>query len=654
MTPKTRPNNTADAFAERIISHAFDLHGRLDDDGRVIELSGGLFTRTTIDPKRLEGQAFAETAFWQSSESNSKRVVEAVGKAIAGEAQKLVVEFRASSAEKIPVELVLVPAVNGEAPTIFLGARLIPAEASHETRERRWETQLLIAAENAEIGLWLWDLAKQKFRATPICAELLGVDVSDPLTYKAFVDRVHPDDRDSVVATIEEAARSGGPYEHEFRVVDQHGRTEWLAVKGRSFLRVDGSPDRMTGIFRNVTAERLAADELAAVYVREKAARDEAVLANRAKDVFLAFVSHELRAPLNAILGWSNILLSKEVDPETRRNAIATIEKSARMQTKLINDLVDSARVASGKIRLEYRPTDLYAIVRNAFELQRPAAEMRGLQFEMSDEDRKVFVRGDANRLQQVFVNLLSNAIKFTPPGGSVKIEMETGPSTAKVTIIDSGEGIRSEVLPNIFKQFAQGNEGEKRGTGLGLGLSIAKTLVERHGGRVTAESEGVGMGSRFTVELPTLRHGEVQDTKTERSSGADEQPLTGLHILVVEDENDSREVLRLHLENEGATVAEAPSAEHAVVIVNDPSFRADAMISDIGMPGEDGIALIKRIRASESPTVRQLPAIALSAFATNEVRETALAAGFDAFHTKPFDSSAITQGILDVIRKRK
>src|SRR4030095_4701205 len=229
--------------------------------------------------------------------------------------------------------------------------------------------------------LWFWDIADSRIYATPSCNELLGLPAYEPMTFESFLTVVHPEDRPLVDALFERLQTRTITYEEEFRVVRSDGTVDWISAEGTSAGDTEGVPTRMTGVVRNVTQQRVAADELAKVYDREKRARDEAVEANRAKDFFLAFVSHELRSPLNAILGWSKILLTKTVDDATRKNALQTIERSARLQTKLINDLVDSARVASGKIRLDFRPTELFQGVTNAFEAQRPAAEHRRLGY---------------------------------------------------------------------------------------------------------------------------------------------------------------------------------------------------------------------------------------------------------------------------------
>ena len=627
-----------------VFNHLFELWGMLDEGGRVISISGSIFDDVKVDPQLLIGQMFSETAFWQTSEATSRSVTAAVGDAAAGKDVEIKVDFRVSSKERRPVELTLVP--TGDRGNIFVCARRY-SMGDHTDAEDP-SAEFLFAADIAGIGLWHWNFENDRLRFSPQCAQILGSSGNEDLTYEEFLAHVHSEDRPTVRRLLAETIRSGEKYSFSFRIQTPDGQVEWITAEGKSFLSDDGKPERMVGIIRTITYEKRAAEELETVYERERAARDEAEDANRSKDVFLAFVSHELRAPLNAILGWSNILLTKPTDEQTRRNAIETIERSARMQTKLINDLVDSARVASGKIRLEFRPTELFQVVRNAFEAQRPAAENRGLSYEITGARITAYVMGDANRLQQVFGNLLSNAIKFTPSGGNVYVDVVGSNTHVDVTISDSGEGISSETLPNIFKQFSQVGAGERKSVGLGLGLSIAKTLVEKHGGSVHAESDGVGKGSRFVVSLPIFDVSSMETNERGITVPDIKHRLLGLTILIVEDEDDSRDVLRIHLENHGAVVIPAESAAKAHEQLIDSVTTPDLIISDIGMPHEDGLSFVKRIRASNDKRISQIPAIALSAFATSEFKANALECGFQRYVAKPFDPEMLTTAILE------
>lgn len=650
--PATALNNVNlnNAEISRVFDQTFDLWGTLDSEGRVIRVSGGIFERAAVDPERLNGQMFAETVFWQSSESVSNSVTSTLKSVIEGSSETITVDFRVSAKEKIPVELCF---LHTGSEHLFVYAKRVEPALRESGSFSVEPNELLFAAENAEVGIWYWQFGDDTIYSNAYCFELLGVDRSSPLTYDAFVAATHPDDREAAKEFLATTIRSGEKYAYDFRIVNSNGETEWVAAEGRSFLSNEGKPERMVGVIRKVTDEKKAADELETVYARERAARDEAEFANRSKDVFLAFVSHELRAPLNAILGWSNILLTKDVDEATKKSAIETIERSARMQTKLINDLVDSARVASGKIRLEYRPTDLFGVVKNAVDAQRPAAEARGLDCRLISDPVSALVMGDANRLQQVFGNLLSNAIKFTSVGGSVLVDIARNDTDIVVGISDTGEGISAETLPNIFQQFSQVGAGEKHSVGLGLGLSITKTLVERHGGTVTAESEGTGKGARFVVSLPILDPSKIEKPTPTVSQSEVTDPLSGLTILIVEDEDDSREVLRLHLTNLGANVLYTSSVAQAFATLDSSSVIPDLIISDIGMPDEDGISFIKRLRTSANESWAAIPALALSAFATSEIKANALEAGFQRYLTKPFDPETLMDAVLENIKAK-
>jgi signal transduction histidine kinase/ActR/RegA family two-component response regulator len=635
---------------ESILENVFDFYGMLESDGTVISLKGEIFKETSVNPELLRGEAFAETVFWQSSPNTARLLERSIKEVEAGDPSKTLLDFRLTAARKIAVELYLHPVRNETGYRIFFSGQQVKQREETVDYYKSETEGLLFAAENADIGLWYWDLINDKIFSTPKCNELFEVPAYEKLTYERFIGAVHPEDRDRVAESLLKAHENGTKYTEEYRVVYSDGSIEWIAAEGKSFLDDNGRPSKMTSVVRNVTEEKLAAEELALVYEREMRAREDAVEANRSKDLFLAFVSHELRSPLNAILGWSKILLTKTVDDETRRNALETIERSARIQTKLINDLVDSARVASGKIRLEFRPVNLYEIVRVSYHAQKPAAEARNVRLEFSADDESVQVFGDSGRLQQVFGNLISNALKFTPEGGFVSIELTRDEDSAEVTVHDSGRGISSDALPNIFRQFAQGDlDKEKSKIGLGLGLSIVKILVNKHGGDVVAESEGLGLGSTFRVTLP------ITQRKPEEKNEIDELPandkvLAGVKVLLVEDDVDSREVLQLFLEQNGALVISSDSADDAVSkLRTSKEMLPDVILSDLAMPGGDGYSMIKRIRELPAEEGGRVPAIALSAFASNDNKKKALESGFQKYSTKPFEPDHLIPAIVEL-----
>ncbi|HEX6124167.1 MAG TPA: ATP-binding protein [Pyrinomonadaceae bacterium] len=642
-----------DVITRSIFDGAFDFFGTLDQEGRVLELQGRIFQRTNTNTELLAGQRFPETVFWQSSENTARVVEKAVNEAVSGKDSTLFVDFRVSAEEKVPIEVRIQPLSGTEQNQIFVAGRCLPEKDPTELHELEKE-QLLRAAENADIGLWFWDIEASQIYSTPRCNELLGLSAYEPVTFESFLTVVHPEDRHHVEGLFDRLQAESTKYEDEFRVVRTDGTVDWILAEGKSISDGDAAPNRMTGIVRKVTEQKLAVTELAKVYDREKKARDEAVEANRAKDFFLAFVSHELRSPLNAILGWSKILLTKKVDESTRKNALETIERSARLQTKLINDLVDSARVASGKLRLEFHPTNLCEIVRVAYQAQKPTADAHGLEFSFSTDCDEVVVFGDAGRLQQVLTNLISNAIKFTPEGGSVAVHVKKTPENVAVHVRDTGQGISPEALPNIFRQFSQGEVGRTRSnSGLGLGLSIVKILVAKHGGTVQAFSQGLGKGAEFVVTLPLTDSRPLAESSESETSVESRRPLVEKRILVVEDDPDSREVLQLFLEQYGARVASVESAKAAYdLLTTHPQNLPDLIISDLAMPDEDGYSLLSRIRSMPADRGGAIPAIALSAFTTMESKQKALESGFQIYSTKPFEPDKLVADILQLTSK--
>ena len=392
----------------------------------------------------------------------------------------------------------------------------------------------------------------------------------------------------------------------------------------------------------------------------EQAARGEAERVSRVKDEFLATLSHELRTPLNAILGWALILRSGGGTREEMAEGLETIERNARVQAQIIEDLLDMSRIISGNIRLDVHRVEVEGVVRSALDTVRPAAEAKGIRIDVALQPIPATVSGDPARLQQICWNLLSNAIKFTPKGGRVAVHLARRDSHIEITVSDSGEGIRPEFLPHVFDRFRQADASTtRRHGGLGLGLAIVKQLVELHGGTVEGRSPGPGAGSTFIVSLPmtplqteTLAQSELRHAP-ESSRAALAMPdrfrLDGLKLLVVDDEPDSREVIRRLLEDYRATVTTAASAAEAMAAVqNDPP---DVLISDIGMPGEDGYSLMKRIRATADPRARSVPAIALTAYARAEDRAAALNCGFQTHLAKPVEPAELIATVAQLGR---
>ena len=351
--------------------------------------------------------------------------------------------------------------------------------------------------------------------------------------------------------------------------------------------------------------------------------------ANRAKEDFLATLSHELRTPLNAMLGWTRLLRMGKLDAAGRTRALETIERNAHIQEQLIADILDVSRIVTGKLRLELRPIELAPVIEAALDAVRPAAAAKGIHLE-ADMDYKGTVLGDPDRLQQVVWNLVSNAIKFTPAGGRVGVSLSRGGPSAVIKVSDTGEGIASELLPFIFDRFTQGDVSVTRPHGgLGLGLSIVRHIVESHGGKVVAQSEGHGRGAVFAVHLPVRA---LQLTTVHEDTHV--QPLNGLKVLVVDDDSDARESVSLALAQWGARTAAVGSAREAFQMLGD--FKPDVLVSDIDMPDEDGCSFIRRVRSLSQHGLAAVPAVALTGYAQPEDQQRALMAGFQKFVPKP------------------
>jgi PAS domain S-box-containing protein len=376
-----------------------------------------------------------------------------------------------------------------------------------------------------------------------------------------------------------------------------------------------------------------------------RAARDKAEEATRLKDDFLATVSHELRTPLNAILGWGNMLGAGTLSPEKTEHAIGTIVRNAKAQSQIIEDLLDVSRIITGQLRLDVDHVDMNQVVSGAVDVVRPAADAKGVTVRWHGNPDAGVVKGDAGRLQQILWNLLSNAVKFTPRGGSVQVALRRQESTIDIEIMDTGEGIAPDFLPRVFERFSQQEASNSRKAGgLGLGLAIVKHLVELHGGTVEAQSEGLGRGAAFIIRLPpvALRYPKepVRISITPTAELHLPTELLGLKVLVLDDEADCRELVQVVLERAGAVVTSASNVAEALDAIR--RLRPDAIVSDIGMPGEDGYVFIEKLRALPREQGGRTPAVALTAFARADDRRKALLAGFQNHAAKPIEAQEL------------
>jgi len=377
---------------------------------------------------------------------------------------------------------------------------------------------------------------------------------------------------------------------------------------------------------------------------QERRHNAEMEAANQLKDQFLATLSHELRTPLNAILGWSEMLRTNAISDSRRDRAAEAIFNNATRQARLIDELLDMARIIAGKLRLELDDVDPADLVRGALEIAQPDADAKHIQIDVAIDPAAGAMRGDAARLQQVLWNLLANAVKFTPIGGRVLLRVAPADGQTRITVADSGTGIPREFLPSVFEPFRQADASPTRlHGGLGLGLAIVKQLVEAQGGTIRVESEGEGRGATFTVSLPAApasrRTPSAAAPPASRSASLD-----GLNVLVVDDDRDSLAVVTAHLENHRATVLTALSAAEALGVLE--RHHVDVLLADVAMPGEDGYSLLRRVRALGHVSLRQIPAAALTAFARDEDRRAALAAGFQMHLAKPIDAASLVSAV--------
>jgi PAS domain S-box-containing protein len=388
----------------------------------------------------------------------------------------------------------------------------------------------------------------------------------------------------------------------------------------------------------------------------ERAARIEAQQTARMKDEFLATLSHELRTPLSAILGWTQVLRmrTRGSDDHQVQQALTVIERNARAQVQLIDDLLELSRILSGQVRLDVQRVPMADVIRGAIESAQPAADAKGVRLESVLDARRGVVSGDAGRLQQVIWNLLSNAIKFTSKGGKVQVLLERVNSHIEVTVSDTGIGISPDFLPHVFGRFTQQDSTPARKYGgLGLGLAISKQLVELHGGSIHAKSAGEGRGAAFIVRLPLVLVEPADGQESAAGEGGEIQTalpdLQGVHVLVVDDEGDARELVRDVLQGQGASVTTVASAEEALAFLH--SSKPDVIVSDVGMPGTDGYQLMRTYRERE-PKGRIIPALALTAFARAEDRKRAMLAGYQAHLAKPFDIAELVLTVASLLHR--
>ena len=471
------------------------------------------------------------------------------------------------------------------------------------------------------------------------------------LAAQGWLQMVHGDDLEETLGRWRRSLETGDPYFMEHRLRRADGAYLWHLSRAQATRNTarDGWVVAMT----DVDDLRRAAEQRNELLDRERLLRTRAEEAGRAREEFLAVLSHELRTPLNAIRGWTQTLLKGDARKEDLVRALTLIEQSAHAQARLIDDLLNMAEIVAGRLRLEIGAVNLVQVVEAVVDSLRPGLAAKSLHLESHLDPAADAMTGDAVRLQQVVWNLLSNAVKFTPDGGEIRVDLERREDFIELAVSDNGEGIATDFLPYVFNRFRQAEPGARDRPGsLGLGLTIARHLVELHGGSVRAESAGPGMGARFTVTLPLLapRQPESRPFAAEPVVAAGSTPLKGLRVLSVDDDRNTREMLKEALVHAGAEVLSAASAAEALKLLT--NTLPDVLVADIGLPGEDGYSLLRRVRALPAGDGGATPAVAITGYARDEDREACLAAGFQAYASKPVGLDELFGLILGVAGK--
>lgn len=522
-----------------------------------------------------------------------------------------------------------------------------------EAALRQSEERYRLLAQAIPQFVWVTDAAGQNEYVNQRFCDYTGL-AAEQLRGSNWLSILHPDDLAMTCNRWLTAVTSGRVYEIEYRFRRADGSYRWFLGQGIPLKDEQGQIYKWFGTCTDIEPQKQIEQARLRLLEQEQAAREQAESANRIKDEFLAVLSHELRSPLNPILGWISLLQKGKLNATRQQEALAIIERNAKLQAQLVEDLLDISRIMRGKLSLTITPVNLESVISAALETVRLAAEAKQLQIRSDLDSGVAPISGDAARLQQVVWNLLTNAVKFTPNGGQVTVELRQLDHLAQIRVIDTGKGINPQFLPHVFEYFRQedGSTTRKFG-GLGLGLAIVRQIVELHGGTVWAESRGENQGATFIVQLPLLRNRESgagsRESKVESPLPTPHFPLTGLQILLVDDEPDTREFQAFLLEQSGAKVTAVASGLEALQSLD--QFIPDAIVSDIGMADMDGYMLMQQIRSRPPSQGGQVPAIALTAYARDLDQQKARQVGFHAHITKPVEPEALVEAIASLLR---
>ncbi|MEM8505738.1 MAG: PAS domain S-box protein [Cyanobacteria bacterium P01_D01_bin.1] len=627
----------------RILDSLFTFVGVLDPNGILIEVNRPALKVANLQLEDVVGKPFADAYWWSYSAKSQALLNDSIERVKSGESVRYDVAIRLSESDYIWIDFALVPLFDEDGQLEYI----IPSgidisdrrQAAKAIRDR--ERELRLMADVIPQQIWTAIPSGETDYFNQRWQDYTGLTVGQARS-RGWEYMIHPDDLEEVNQMWQRCFTTGCNYNLETRLRRADGKFRWFLVKARPLHNQKGEIVKWYGTNTNI-------HQIKQLEAKLQQQTEDLTQANQLKDEFLAIVSHELRTPLNPILGWSNLLLAGKLDSEKASQGVGIIQRNAKLQAQLIDDLLDVSRILRGKLNLRATPLPLDSIIRLAISTVQLAAAAKSIEITTHFDPDVGQILGDAGRLQQIVWNLLSNAIKFTPEGGQVSVTLEQAGTHAVIQVADTGKGIEPEFLPYVFERFRQEESSSTRNFGgLGLGLAIVRHLTELHGGTVTADSSGEGQGSAFSVKLPLIEASITEQTEPAKSTevALGNQPLKGVRALIVDDVVDSLNLLTLVLEQEGATVEAVVSASAgmAAFIKSTP----DLIISDIGMPDVDGYAFLTQIRAM--PQGKHVPAIALTAYVGEIDKQRSIGCGYQQHVSKPIDPAELIPIILSTM----
>ncbi|HEY0404754.1 MAG TPA: PAS domain S-box protein [Pyrinomonadaceae bacterium] len=626
----------------------------LDGQGRIVRFNRACEQLTGYTFAEVEGQVFWELFVPRDKVESVKAIF---GRLLAGEFPEQHESYwitKDGRPRLISWANTALPGEQGTPEYVIGTGQDISERESSEAALRESNNVLRAVTEGTPDAIFVKDLEGRYIMVNSAFAGFLGKSATE-IIGKSDTELYLPETARQFIADDRQVLSTGETRTFE-GVARGPGITQMYLVTKAVYRDHQGQVIGIIGISHDIT-ERKRAEEQRIAFAREQQARKDAEEANRIKDEFLTTLSHELRTPLTSILGWTQLLNTGQLDDEKRARALAVIERNARAQRQLIDDLLDISRIVTGKIRLDARPTNLALIIEAAVDSIRPVAASRKIQLQLALEARGLKVEGDHHRLQQVIWNLLTNALKFTPEEGRIGVRLERAGDEARITITDTGEGISAEFLPFVFERFRQANSSTTREySGLGVGLALVQYLVKLHGGTAQVESPGEGQGTTFTINLPLIPEQQAEanarPVNVEATPASCLEEIEGLRVLVVDDDVDSCEIIGLALRGCGVEVRLANSAAEALKVME--HWSPELLLSDIGMPEEDGYDLLRQVRLLPPERGGQIPAIALTAYATDADRERALAAGFQLHVVKPVELKELAEAVANLAGKTR